>query len=84
VVIPKVPTLATLADVRMLLETHLPPEHRELPAWLHVKNLLHGAARGLDEPGDVEIALRKVLSLEGINDGPPVGDAPRRLSNGRD
>jgi hypothetical protein len=67
VVIPKVLTLATLADVRMLLERHLPAEHRELPAWLYVKNLLHGAARGRDEPGDVEIALRMVLSIEGIS-----------------
>ena len=27
--------------------------------------MLHGAARGQDEPDDVEIALRMVLSMEG-------------------
>jgi hypothetical protein len=47
----------------MLVEMRLPPEHRERSTWLHVKNLLHGAARGQDEPGDVEIALRLVLSI---------------------
>jgi hypothetical protein len=66
VIIPKILTLATLADVRTLLEKHLPPQYRERSTWLHVKNLLHGAALGQDEPGDVEIALRMVLSIEGV------------------
>jgi hypothetical protein len=50
----------------MPLEKRLPPEQREQSTWLHVKNLLHGAACGQDEPGDVEIALRMVMSMEGI------------------
>jgi hypothetical protein len=66
VIIPKVLTLSTLADVRMLLEKRLPPEQREQPTWLYVKNLLHGAARGQDDPRDIEIALQMVLSIEGV------------------
>ena len=79
VIIPKVLTLTTLADVRMLLEMRLPPEHRDRSTWLHVKNLLHGAARGQDEPDDVEIALRMVLSMEGAESAAAV-----RLSSGRE
>jgi hypothetical protein len=74
VVIPKVLTLATLADVRMLLEMHLPPEQRERSTWLHVKNPLHGAARGEDDPGEIEIALRMVLSIDGVGCRPPQGN----------
>jgi hypothetical protein len=66
VIIPEILTLITLADVRMLLEKHLPSEQREQSTWLHVKNLLHGAARGQDDPGDIEIALQMVLALEGV------------------
>jgi hypothetical protein len=50
VVIPKVMALTALGDVRDLFELHLPAEHRAIA----------GAARGEDEPGDVEIALRLV------------------------
>ena len=77
VIIPKVLTLTTLADVRMLLEMRLPPEHRDRSTWLHV--MLHGAARGQDEPDDVEIALRMVLSMEGAESAAAV-----RLSSGRE
>jgi len=35
IVIPKVMTLKTLADVRTLIR-HLPAEHRERPTWRHV------------------------------------------------
>jgi len=65
-IIPKVLTLTALADVRMLLEMCLPPEHRERSTWLHVKSPLHGAARSQDEPGDVESVSRMVLSMEGV------------------
>jgi hypothetical protein len=65
VVIPNVLTLTTLADGHMLLEMRSPPEQRERSTWLHVKDLLHRAARRQDEPDDVEIALRTVLSLDG-------------------
>jgi hypothetical protein len=43
IVIPKVMTLKTLADVRTLLR-HLPAEHRERPTWRHVAAELERAA----------------------------------------
>jgi hypothetical protein len=66
VVIPRVMALTTLADVRDLLELHLPAEHRARNTWRYLATLLAGAARGEDEPGDVEIALRLVLAMEGV------------------
>jgi hypothetical protein len=35
-VIPDVMTLATLADVRALIEKHVPQDRRERPTWRHV------------------------------------------------
>jgi hypothetical protein len=35
--------------------------------WRYLATLLAGAARGEDEPGDVEIALRLVLAMEGTD-----------------
>jgi hypothetical protein len=63
-VIPKVMTLATLADVRTLIE-HLPPEYRERPTWRRVATLLADAAGGGDV-AEASMALRIVLSLEGV------------------
>jgi hypothetical protein len=39
-------TLTTLADVRELVERHLPAECRERETWRHVADRLHDAARG--------------------------------------
>jgi hypothetical protein len=39
-----VTTLSTRADVRALIERHLPPQHREQPAW-------HVAAERRQVPG---------------------------------
>jgi hypothetical protein len=58
--------LRALADVRELVELHLPAEHRARHTWRDVGRLLAGAARGEDDPGDVEIALRMVLAMEGV------------------
>jgi 2-keto-3-deoxy-L-rhamnonate aldolase RhmA len=63
-VIPKVMTLKTLADVRELMR-HLPAGHRELSTWSHVAEQLKEAAAGADA-ADVSIALRMVLSMEGV------------------
>jgi hypothetical protein len=63
-VIPKVMTLRTLADVRTLIE-HLPPEYRERSMWQRLESLLADAARG----GNVvvmAVALQIVLSLERV------------------
>jgi hypothetical protein len=64
-VIPKVMTLTTLADVRALVERHLPEDRREQPTWRHVAKHLAQAANGAD-PAHVSLALRMVLSMEGV------------------
>jgi hypothetical protein len=57
--------LRTLADdVRELLG-HLPKDDRAKDTWRHVAKTLNEAARGSD-PVDVAVALRMVLSMEGI------------------
>jgi len=58
-------TLKTLADVRELMR-HLPPEHRERTPWRHFAAELEQAAAGADTV-DVAVALRLVLSLEGVD-----------------
>ena len=55
--IPTVMTLTTLADVRELVERHLPAECRERDTWRHVADRLHHAARG---------GVRLVLQLEQV------------------
>jgi hypothetical protein len=57
-------TLATLADVRALMR-HLPADHRERQTWRHVAGELEKATAGADVV-DVLVALRLVLSLEGV------------------
>jgi hypothetical protein len=63
--IPTVMTLTTLADIRELVERHLPAECRELETWRHVADRLHHAARGGDV-NDAVIALGLVLQLEQV------------------
>jgi hypothetical protein len=66
-VIPKVMTLKTLADVRQLLR-HLPDGYHERSPWRHVARELLAAANGHDvaDSAHVAIALRMVLSMEGV------------------
>jgi hypothetical protein len=61
--IPTVMTLTTLADMRELVERHVPAECRERETWKHVAAQMNEAARGGDIDGAV-IALRLVLQLE--------------------
>lgn len=49
--IPGIMTLATLADVRALIEKHLPKEWRERSTWRVVADDLEAAARGADPRG---------------------------------
>jgi hypothetical protein len=69
-VIPKVITLATLADVRKLMP-HLPKERRALSTWQHVAAELDKAASGANV-SDVAIVLRLVLMLEHVEYRPAV------------
>jgi hypothetical protein len=63
--IPTVMTLKTLADVRELVERHLPAEWRQRDTWRHVETCLHTAARGGDI-NDAVVSLRLVLQLERV------------------
>lgn len=60
--------LRTLADVRELLG-HLPKDYRAKETWQHVAKTLDEAARGGDAL-DVAVALKLVLSMEGIMSRP--------------
>ena len=59
-------TLKTLADVRTLIEKHLPAESRAKPPWRHVALLLTGAARSEEDAREVSVALQLVFQLEGV------------------
>ena len=63
-VIPDLMQLKTLADVRTLIEKHLPAAHREQSTWRVAKDLKL-AADGAD-PAEVSISLRMPLMLEGV------------------
>ena len=63
--IPTVTTLHTLADVRELVQRHLPAECRERETWRHVSDQLSKAARGGDI-NDGVVSLRLVLQLERV------------------
>jgi len=56
-------TLAMLADVRALIEKHLPQDRRKRSTWRHVVAELDKTAAGADT-ADVSIALRIALMLE--------------------
>jgi hypothetical protein len=58
-------TLATVGDARELIVKRLPEESREKSTWQYVAGLALDAANGGDG-ADLSIALRMVLSLEGI------------------
>ena len=64
-IIPNVMTIRTLADVRDLIERHLPAETREKPTWQYLARLLAAASRGADTV-DVAVVLRMVLNMESV------------------
>jgi hypothetical protein len=63
IVIPKV---MTLEDVRALVHRHLPAEYSK-QTWRRVASIATAAARGQLPADDVAVALKLVLSIEGIN-----------------
>jgi hypothetical protein len=66
IVIPKVMTSETLEDVRALVHKHLPVEYRSKQTWQRVASIATAAARGHLPADDVAVALKLVLSMEGI------------------
>jgi hypothetical protein len=64
-VIPKVMTLVTLADVRALMG-HLPEDHRQRSTWQYVAQQLAEAAASRIDTIHVEVSLRLVLMMEGV------------------
>jgi hypothetical protein len=65
-VIPDVMELETLADVRTLVEKHLPKEYRSKFTWRQLAGLLKRAAEGQQDVAEVSVALKIVLQLEGV------------------
>jgi hypothetical protein len=59
--------LATLGDVRFLVEKHLSPAHRNRPHWRNVAKALTDAATGVGDPVDVEITLKLAGTVEGLS-----------------
>ena len=66
IIIPDVMELATLADVRILVEKHPPAEYRSKFTWRQLAGLLRRAAEGRQDVAEVSTALRIVLQLEGV------------------
>jgi hypothetical protein len=64
--IPTVMKLSTLADVRYLVEKHLPTQYRHKPTWRHVSTEITKAAEGQKDLLEVCVSLRLVLALEGV------------------
>ena len=66
VTIPDLLTLETLNDVRTFVDKHLPIEYRTKFTWRQLAGLLKRAAEGQQDVAKVSVALKIVLSLEGI------------------
>ena len=66
IVIPDVMELETLADVRILVENHLPKEYHSKFTCRQLAELLRRAAEGQQDVAVVSDALQIVLQLEGV------------------
>jgi hypothetical protein len=66
IVIPRIMTLETLEDVRALVHRHLPAEYRSKQTWQRVASVTSAAARGELPAEEVAVALKLVLSMEGM------------------
>jgi hypothetical protein len=66
IVIPKVMEIATLGDVRALVEKHLPAEYRTKFTWRQLAGMLRRAAEGKEDAAELSTALQIVLKIEGV------------------
>jgi hypothetical protein len=66
IIIPKVMELATLGDVRALVEKHLPAEYRTKFTWRKLAGMLRRAAEGKEDAAELSTALQLVLQIEGV------------------
>ena len=66
IIIPQVMKVATLDDVRRLVDKHLPAEYRSKFAWRKLAALLRRAAQGKDEAAEVSTALQIILKIERV------------------
>jgi len=58
--------LKTLADVRDLVDKHLPTQYRHKLTWRHVASQIAKAADGEKDLLEICFSLRLVLALEGV------------------
>ena len=66
IIIPEVMELATLDDVRVLMQKHLPAEYRAKFAWRQLAAMLRRTAQGKTDCAELATALQLVLKLEGV------------------
>jgi hypothetical protein len=66
ITIPQVMKVATLDDVRRLVDKHLPAEYRSKFAWRKLAALLRRAAQGKDGTAEVSTALQIILKIERV------------------
>jgi hypothetical protein len=78
IVIPDLLELATLADVRDLIDKHLPAEYRAKFTWRQLAGLLKRVAEGQQDAAEVSTSLQIVLQLEGIKTESGAGELARR------
>ena len=66
IIIPEVMQLATLGDVRLLYDKHLPAEYRAKFGWRQLAALLRRAAQGHEDAAEVATALQLILQIEHV------------------
>ncbi len=66
IIIPEVMELATLGDVRALVQKHLPAEYRTKFSWRQLAGMLRRAAEGTQDAAEVSTALQIVFKIEGV------------------
>ena len=83
-VIPKVMTLKTLADVRALIKRHLPQHFRAKPTWRYIAARLEEAARGGDTDFFLAMVVSSIVVLTILFMGFFVRDAPVQIALAKD